>query len=113
MTTLYSDRLIEITDEEIVFRGYYLPVAGSRFVPLDRIGSVRVLRPSLFRGSWRIWGSGDFRTWFTWDPGRPGRERIFVASVRGGYWKIGFTVEDSARATEVLLELGVLIEDRS
>jgi len=103
MTTLYSDRLIEITDEEIVFRGYYLPVAGSRFVPLDRIGSVRVLRPSLFRGSWRIWGSGDFRTWFTWDPGRPGRERIFV----------GFTVEDSARATEVLLELGVLIEDRS
>ncbi|HYW91208.1 MAG TPA: hypothetical protein VFA95_01880 [Gammaproteobacteria bacterium] len=111
MTTLYSDRLIEITDEEIEFRGYYFPVAGSRFVPWSRIDSVHARRPSVFAGSWRLWGSGDFRTWFAWDPGRPRRDRIFVAAVRGGYWNIGFTVEDSGRVAEILRERALLIED--
>lgn len=111
MTALYSNRLLEITDDEVVFHGDYFPVAGNRYLPWSRIGSVSVRRSSALGGRWRIWGSGDFRTGFPWDPLRPRRDRIFVASVRGGYWKSGFTTEDSARVAEILCDRGLLVEE--
>lgn len=109
MSTLYKDGLIEITDQEVVFHRYYFPFGGDKHVPLGQIESVQVRRPSIFFGSWRIWGGGP-RTWFPLDGARPCRDTIFVAFVRGCFLRIGFTVEDSKRATEVLKERGLLHE---
>jgi hypothetical protein len=113
LSTLYKDSLIEVTDQEIVFPHYYFPFGGSKHVPLSRIQSIQVRPPSLSNGSWRLWGSGDFRTWFPQDFARPGRDRISIASLRDGFWRIGFTVEDSQKVTSVLNERGLLHETPS
>lgn len=113
MSTTYKDSLIEITDQEVVFHRYYFPFGGDKHVPLSHIESVQVRQPSLFGGSWRLWGSGDFRTWYPRDFARPNRDRIFVAFLRGCFRRIGFTVEDSKKVTEVLKERGLLHETPS
>jgi hypothetical protein len=109
MSTIYRDALIEITDQEIVFRRYYFPFGGDKHVPLSRIEWVEARPPSIYFGSWRIWGGGP-RTWFPLDGARPNRDTIFVASLRGRYCRIGFTVEDSKKVIEVLNERGLLQE---
>ena len=108
MATLYKDALVEITDQEIVFHRYYFPCAGDKHVPLSQIESVQVRPPSVWGGSWRIWGSGDLRTWFPLDGARPSRDRIFVTYLRGCFRRIGFTVEHSDAVTEVLKQRGLL-----
>ena len=113
MGTTYKDSLIEITDQEVVFHCYYFPFGGDKHVPLSQIESVQVREPSVFGGSWRLWGTGDFQTWYPRDMERPKRDRIFVAFLRGRFRRIGFTVEDSQKATEVLKERGLLHEATS
>jgi hypothetical protein len=108
----YKDGLIEITDQEIIFRRYYFPFGGDKHVLLSQIESIQVKPPSFFGGSWRLWGTGDplFRTWFPLDGARPNRDRIFIASVRGKSPRIGFTVENSEQVTSILKERGLLTE---
>lgn len=110
MSTTYKDGLIEITDREMVFRCYYFPFGGDRHVSLNDIERIEVRPRSFWGGSWRIWGSGDLRTWFPLDGARPSRDRIFVAHLRGSYRRIGFTVEHSDEVIEVLKERGLLHE---
>ncbi|HTA30532.1 MAG TPA: hypothetical protein VK731_08595 [Candidatus Cybelea sp.] len=110
VNTIYQDSLIELTDQEIVFHRYYFPLGGDKRVPLNRIESILSRPPSVFGGSWRLWGSGNFRTWFPLDGGRPGRDRIFIAFLRDSSRCIGFTVEDSQKLTTVLRERGLLRE---
>ena len=104
---LYSDSLIEITDREILFRHYYFPFGGDRRVSLNQLESIQVRNPSIWFGSWRIWGGGP-RTWFPLDSARPGRDTIFIAFLRGCFTRIGFTVEHSKDALAVLKRLGLL-----
>ncbi len=108
MSTLYKDHLVEVTDEEVVFHRYYFPFGGDKHVPLSRIESVQVRPRSIWSGSWRIWGSGDLRTWFPFDGARPSRDRVFIAFLRGCWRRIGFTVEDSEQVIEILQQQGLL-----
>lgn len=101
---IYKDKLIELSDEEIIFHRYYFPFGGDRRVSWGQIASIQVKEPSLLGGSWRLWGSGDFRTWFPLDFKRPGRDRIFVAILRDSLRRIGFTVEDSQKVIAILKE---------
>lgn len=107
MNTLYSDSLIEITDQEIVFRRYYFPFGGDRRVSLSQIASIQIRPPSIWFGSWRIWGGGP-QTWFPLDWARPSRDAIFVAFLRGGFVRVGFTVERSKEVAEILRQRGLL-----
>jgi hypothetical protein len=108
MKSLYKDSLLEITDQEVIFHHYYFPFGGDKHVPLSQIEDVEAKPPSVWGGSWRLWGSGDFRTWFPLDSRRPKRDRIFIASLRGKSHRIGFTVEDSEKAATILKERGLL-----
>jgi hypothetical protein len=108
MSAIYKDRLIEITDGEIVFHRYYFPFGGDKHVPLSRIENVQIKQPSFWGGSWRLWGTNDLRTWFPLDNRRPKRDRIFIASLRGTSRRIGFTVEDSQKVSGILKEQGLL-----
>ena len=110
MSNCYKDKLVEITDQEVVFRRYYFPFGTAKHVPLSQIESVQVRQPSLQSGSWRIWGTGDFATWFPLDFGRPNRDAIFFASLRDSSQRIGFTAEDAQKVTKVLKERGLLHE---
>ena len=108
MSTLYKDRLVEVTDEEMVFHRYYFPFGGDKHVPLSLVESVRVSPRSIWSGSWRIWGSGDLRTWFPFDGARPSRDRVFITFLRGHWRRIGFTVEHSQPVIEILKRRGLL-----
>jgi hypothetical protein len=109
MGALYKDKLIEVTDQEMIFHRYYLPFGSAKYVPWNQIESVQVRPPLFFGGSWRLWGSGDFlRTWFPLDFARPSRDRIFIASLRGSFVRIGFTVEDSQKVASILRKRGLL-----
>jgi hypothetical protein len=102
MSTLYRDKLIEITDHKVVFLHYYFPFGGARHVPFTQIAGIEARQPGLLNGSWRLWGTGNFRTWYPRDNRRPSRDRIFVVSLRGCARRIGFTVEDSNKETDIL-----------
>lgn len=108
MSAIYKDSLIEITDQEVVFQRYYFPIGGAKHVPLRLIERVQARPASFWGGSWRIWGSGDLRTWFPCDGARPIRDVIFVAYLHSRFRRIGFTVEDSKKVTEVLKARGLL-----
>jgi hypothetical protein len=107
MNTIYSDGLIEITDQYVVFRRYYLPFGGDKYVPLSQIEMVQTRPPSIWFGSWRIWGGSPW-TWFPLDGARPNRDTIFVAFLRSQFIRIGFTVENSKKVTEILKKLGLM-----
>ena len=105
--TIYADRLVEITDEGICFRLYYFPF-GSKTVPFSDIECIRASKATLATGKRRIWGTGDFVTWFPCDVRRPSRDTIFHVMLKGQENWIGFTVEDSKTVTEILRSRGVL-----
>jgi hypothetical protein len=108
--SVYADKLVEITDGEIPLRYYYFPF-GSKRVKFSEIDHVVAKEPTLLNGKWRIWGTGDFRTWFPFDASRPSRDKIFVVSFANKRQRIGFTVEDSNRVQEILRNKGLIVEE--
>ena len=58
-----SDKLVEITDDGILFRNYDFHF-GSRRVTFSGVDSVVVKEPIWSNGKWRIHGMLDFMTWF-------------------------------------------------
>ncbi len=105
--SLYADRLVEITDDAIIFRYYYFP-AGNKRVRFDEIDYVRILRLGTLTGKWRIWGSGDFRTWWPADWNRPSRDTGFLLVRKSKWTRIAFTVEDEETVTTILRNKGLL-----
>ena len=103
----YSDGLVEISDEAIKLKNYYFPF-GSKRVLFSEIAAVIVEEPKLINGKWRIWGSGDLRTWFPLDLKRPWRDTIFIIKLVSGWRRIGFTVEDSGSVRRILWERGLI-----
>ena len=104
---IYSDKLVEITEGSILLRSYHFPF-GSRRVAFSEVDGVLAKDATLSNGKWRIWGTGDFLTWFPCDWKRPTRDRIFFISFAGRRRRIGFTVEDSQKVMNVLNEKGLL-----
>ena len=125
MSILYSDNLVEITDDTITFKKFSFGLSvgpkrlefGFSFRPkrlkLSQIARVEERPPSLLSGKWRIWGTSDFRTWFPLDWHRPQRDKIFIVSLRASRKRIGFTVEDSKRVRGILKEKGLLSEEQA
>jgi hypothetical protein len=106
---LYSDKLVVLTESELVFAHYYLPfVGGTKFVPLADIQSLTVEPPTLRNGKWRVHGAGTLKMWFPRDFRRPQRDRIFFATLKTQRIKIGFTVEDGARFEAILRHRNLL-----
>jgi len=66
----YRDARIECTDTAVRVRGYYFPW-GTKTIPYASVRSLDRFTLTALRGSWRIWGSGDFKHWANLDPGRP------------------------------------------
>ncbi len=63
---LYSDSLVEITQDAICFKCYYFPF-GSKRVRFADIDHVTVEKPSLLNGKYKLQGTNDFVTWFPRD----------------------------------------------
>ncbi len=104
---LYADKLVEITENSILFRHYYFPF-GSKRINLDDVASVKTLEPTLRNGKWRIHGTGDFRTWFPMDAKRRSRDLIFVITLRKRWWRVGFTVENASIVSDFFRAKGFI-----
>jgi len=105
---MYDDNLIEIIDGCIRLKNYYFPFLTSKTVRLDQIMRIDLYKPSGRTGSWRLWGTGDFRTWFPLDISRPKRDLIFIMTLRRKWIRVGFTVENSDRVQMILREKGLI-----
>ena len=103
---LYSDRLVDITDDAILLKRYYFPF-GSRRVAFSDIQCIASEEPTVLNGKWRLWGTGTFTTWFPLDWRRPLRDRLFFMSLSNGWTRIGFSVENSRRVLEIFKQKGV------
>jgi hypothetical protein len=92
---LYEDKLVRLTGESIILKRYYLPFGfAARKVPLADISQWYEFDPVRSGGGMRIWGTGDFRTWFPFDLGRPRRKNIYLLTLKERRRRIGFTVQD-------------------
>jgi hypothetical protein len=105
--TLYSDNLVDITREILVFHNYYFWGCG-KTVPVGSIEKIETLPPGPNNGSWRLWGSSSLMGWMPMDWRRPGRDRIFLLHYKNKKFQIGFTVEDSFKVRDVLGEMGLM-----
>ena len=99
---LYADKLIRITETEIVFFNYYFPTGREKIVKIEDIESVAVQKATARNGKWRIHGTGNFKIWFPRDGRRPKRDRIFFAVLKHQWVDIGFTVEDGDAVQRIL-----------
>lgn len=99
--TLYSDSLIEIKHGSILFRRYSF-FERDRMVLFSDIEKIVVKKATIWNGKFRFHGTGDFKTWFPKDFQRYKRDRIFIATIRYKWWRIGFTVEDSDEVIQIL-----------
>ena len=99
---LYSDKLIEIRDGEILFRNYYFPTFSAKTVKFQEIEKIVLEKPTLRKGKYRFWGTGDFTHWFPLDDQRSKRDVIFILFQKRKKIRIGFTVEDSKKVMELL-----------
>ena len=106
--TEYQDTLVSISPTHVRIKNYYYPNGADKLVSVQDIEWVQIKKPSIMNGKWRFWGTGNLRTWFASDYGRPGRDTIFVMKLKKKWWQVGFTVEDSATARVALGKLGVL-----
>jgi hypothetical protein len=108
---IYSDKLVRITENSILFKRYYFPF-GSKSIEFSMIHRVEVIKSSLLNGKWRIHGSGDFRTWFPHDSDRPKRDRIFLLHLNRRWRCIGFTVENSDAVIDVFKDRSIPVIDK-
>jgi len=78
----YDDGRVALTDDALVIRTYYFPFGDKRirYADIRRVTS----KPLTFMGGrYRIWGSGDLRHWFNYDPNRPGKPTAMIIELSG------------------------------
>ena len=101
---LYSDKLIVIKKDSILFRYYYFPTLSGKLVHFRDIEKIVIKKPTFITGKYRIWGTGDFIHWFPFDGKRSIRDVIFILYKKNKKIRIGFTVEDSKKVLYILKE---------
>ena len=104
----YTDSLVDITEDAISFKNYYYPSSNTKVLSFSDVSNVRVAKPTLGNGKWRLWGTGNIVTWFPKDFERPSRSDIFFVKPQGAWITIGFTVENAAAVKEILSRKGLL-----
>jgi hypothetical protein len=98
---LYRDRRIECTDTAVVIHGYYFPFGSKKTIPYDRIKVLSETKLGIATGQWRIWGSGDFKHWFNWDPGRTRKTRALILDV-GTFARPVITPDDVDKVAAII-----------
>lgn len=104
----YSDKLVSITDNEIILEHYYFPTGRRKVVRFDNIERIVVEKPTIWNGKWRLHGTGNFKTWYPMDYSRPTRDRIFLATLKDQWVNVGFTVEDGDRVEKILRDKNLI-----
>lgn len=107
---MYDDSLITITGDSIILKCYYFPVGLSKRILFTSIENIQIYEPTLLSGKYRIWGSGDFMTWFPLDFKRPSKDRIFIINIKDSFFRSGFTTESPFVVMQALTAKGVVVK---
>ena len=86
---------------------YYFPTGVSKKIAFSKIDHIECVKPALLSGKWRLWVTGDFRTWFPADFSRNKRVAIFVIHQKKRML-IGFPVKNSEEVKNILKEKSLL-----
>lgn len=98
--SLYRDRWIECTEQELRIRGYYFPW-GTRRIAYRSIRGLRRVDMEALTGRWRIWGTGDPHYWASLDPRRPGKKTALILDL--GRFVRPFITPDDPDAVEAAI----------
>jgi hypothetical protein len=98
---LYRDRWIECTSKALVIYGYYFPFGNRRTIAYSAIRGVYEFELGLYTGRLRIWGSGDFKYYFSLDPGRSHKKRGLMVDVGGRVTPV-ITPDDTAQVKAII-----------
>lgn len=99
--SLYRDKWIECTPEEIRICGYYFPWGGTKSIPYREIGAVRRVDLGVARGRARIWGTANPRYWANLDPGRPRKKAGLILDT--GKPVLPFVTPDDVDAVDAII----------
>ena len=105
---LYSDKLVDLYFDRLVLKNYYFPFGRSKVIQLIDIASFEVFPCTIMSGKYRIWGSGNFRTWFPLDTQRPKRDKIFMIVPYHQRTQCAFTVENSKVFEQLLRDKKII-----
>jgi hypothetical protein len=103
----YQDRRLEISDDTLTIRAYYLPGLPKR-IPLAAIRAVSRAELSRLRGKGRIWGTANPGYWANLDPGRIHKSVAFLVDA-GKSVKPFLTPDDPAAFEAALRDHGVAV----
>lgn len=98
----YDDGLVACTEDALVIRRYYFPLASSKTIPYSKIHSIES-RPAS-RG--RVWGTGNFVDWHNFDVGRP-RKKTALAINLGRHIRPVVTPDNPGEVIRVLARHGI------
>ncbi|MDD5339540.1 MAG: hypothetical protein PHG35_09115 [Dehalococcoidales bacterium] len=108
---LYNDGLITIYQDKVVFRNCFWPWVD-KTVPVNKIVKIISFKPSIFKGSGKLWGTRGPNIWFAWDLKRPSRDRTFHCVIKDEFFIIGFSAKDSALVENIFREMHLLESDQ-
>lgn len=77
MSDTYRDSKIEVSDEGLLVRWYYLPF-GSKRIPYGAIRRLRRVNMGAITGRARIWGTANPGYWAHLDPKRPAKRVAYL-----------------------------------
>jgi hypothetical protein len=105
---LYQDRYLEIHPDHLILNGFYFGPYGKKRIAFDSIQMIKIIDLNFWTGSYRIQGTGDFRTWFAFDTNRPSKEKAFIIHRTDKWWRIGFSAQDVPRVADIFQAKGLL-----
>lgn len=59
MKQVYEDNLIKLTDDDILFKKYYIPTFASKIIKLSRIEKIQVIKKTFFDQEIKLMGTDD------------------------------------------------------
>ena len=99
----YRDPLITADADGVTIRRYYFPIPLPKRIRWSRIRAVRREDMGGLSGQYRIWGSGNLRTYYNLDPQRPSKQVKFVLDT-GRWIRPAVTPDDPDAFAGVLTE---------
>ncbi|MBM3694424.1 MAG: hypothetical protein FJW79_00595 [Actinobacteria bacterium] len=99
--SLYRDRWIECTPEQLLIRGYYFPYGPPKAIAYSKVRSVERFPLTTWTGKWRIWGTSSPRYWAHLDPGRP-HKAVGLLLDLGGFVRPWITPDDPDAVEEII-----------
>ncbi len=65
------------------------------------------MRLNFLSGKYRLQGTGDFKTWFTYDTHRPSKETVFIVYRNNEWWNVAFSAENIDKVYELFKSINL------